>query len=375
MTAHAKLSASGSHRWIACPGSVKAEEHLPNTSSIFADEGTAAHELAELCLLQGGNAFDWVDSPLPENNATTVTNEMAGFVQQYVDYVRLTKGERLIEQRVDFSHLVPEGFGTSDAIIIEQQTMSVVDLKYGKGIPVSAFENPQGLLYALGALNDYGNVYDIKTVNIVIVQPRLDHVDEWTLSVDDLKLWGERIKQAAERATGDNPPRAPGEKQCQWCKAKATCPALFQLTSDTLLSQFEPLVLTMPDHLSDKQLADALGAKKLINAWLESVEALVAERLESGQEFKGYKLVEGRSNRAWVDEAAAAATLGETFEENELYERKFISPAKAEKLLGKAGAATLEPLVVKPQGAPTLVPDSDKRPSITVSAKDFDTLI
>ena len=368
---HAKLSASGSAKWILCAGSVNAEDGLPNKSSVYADEGTAAHELAELCLIQGKQASDFEGQPLPESNAFTVDAEMANYVQQYVDYVRNTKGERFIEQQVDFSHIAPEGFGTSDAIVINDKSMHVIDLKYGKGVPVSAEENTQGLLYALGALNDYGMIYDIDTITLVIVQPRLDHISEWTIHIDELERWGERIKQAAELALTDDAPRTAGEKQCQWCRAKATCVTLKDYSEQAILSHFDDLNLTNPDKLTDEQLANALSAKKLVNSWFDAVEQLVTERLESGQQFKGYKLVEGRSNRAWGDEQQAATKLVDVLG-SELYTRKIISPTQAEKLLGKANAALLDGLVVKPQGSPTLVPDTDKRPSITVTANSFD---
>lgn len=371
MKKHAKLSASGSAKWSLCAGSVKAEEGLPDKSSIFADEGTAAHELGELCLTQGKQASDFEGQPLPENNAFTVDAEMASYVQQYVDYVRMTKGERFIEQQVDFSHIAPEGFGTSDAIVINGNAMHVIDLKYGKGVPVSAIENTQGILYALGALNDYGMIYDIKTVTLVIVQPRLDHVSEWTITVDELAKWGEYLKQRAELALTDDAPRTAGEKQCQWCKAKATCVTLKDYSEGAILSHFDNLDIKNPDTLTDEQLAQALSAKKLVNSWFDAVEELVTERISTGGTFKGFKLVEGRSNRAWVDEQEAATKLVETLG-SELYTKKIISPTQAEKLLGKAKAGLLDGLVTKPQGAPTLVPETDKRPAIGVSAADFD---
>lgn len=363
---HAKLSASGSAKWFLCAGSVKAEEGIPNKSSIFADEGTAAHELAEMCLTSGKQASDFEGDVLPESNAFTVSPEMTGFIQQYVDYVRGIKGTMFIEQQVDFSHIAPEAFGTADAIVINGDAMHVIDLKYGKGIPVSAVENTQGILYALGALNDYGMIYNIKAITLVIVQPRLDNISEWTISVDDLARWGERLKQAAELALTDNAPRTHGEKQCQWCRAKATCPTLKNYAEGVILSQFDDLNIKNPDTLTDGQLFDALEAKKLVNSWFEAVEQLVTDRLATGGAFAGYKLVEGRSNRAWADEQQAVTALADTLGAD-LYTRKIISPTQAEKVLGKSKVSMLDGLVTKPPGAPTLVPESDKRPSIIAS--------
>lgn len=374
MIAHAKLSASGSHRWIACPGSVKAEEGYPDTTSIFADWGTACHELSELVLTQGGSSFDWESKTLPISNSTTVDREMASCAQEYVDYVRQIPGELMIEQRVDFSHLVPGGFGTSDALIIDGTHLHCVDLKGGKGVRVDAEENTQGLLYALGALNDYGLIYDIQTITISIVQPRLDHISEWTIPRTTLDAWGEFIRKAACNALADDAQRVPGEKQCQWCKAKATCPALQQLTNNTLLGAFDTIADRNPDTLTDEQVRHALEHKKLIVSWLDAVETLVTERLEAGHAFPGFKLVEGRSNRCWTDEQAARDALVAAVGEAAYEPAKLLSVAKAEKVLGKSKAAVLDGLVSKPQGAPTLVADTDPRPSVTISTKDFDVL-
>lgn len=372
MTAHARLSASGSHRWINCPGSVKAEEGFPDTTSLAASEGTAAHELAELVLINGGTCFDWIGKPLPDNNAFTVDQTMAEYVQEYVDYVVALGGDQEYEIRVDFSEWVPDGFGTSDALVIKGSTLYVVDLKYGKGVLVEAEENTQGMLYALGALEEYGYLYDIEKVVIVIVQPRRDHISEWTLSKSDLLKRGEWISQRAELANEPDAKRVPGESQCQWCKAKATCPALMALTHQTVAADFENLdCMVNPDQLGDEDLRKALDNKALIVSWFDAVEKHVFSRIEAGEEFKGYKLVEGRSLRQWRDEGEAAAVL-ETLLEDDAYERKLLSPSKAEKAVGKTKAGELESLIVKPKGKPTLVPESDKRPPIGATADDFD---
>lgn len=371
-TAHAKLSASGSAKWSLCPGSVFAEKDYPNTTSVFAEEGTAAHELAEM-LLRGDNWHNVIGETLLESGVV-VTQDMYDYVQSYVSYVNSISGELFVEQRVDFSHIAPDGFGTSDAIVINDSAMTIVDLKYGKGVRVDAENNTQGILYALGAVNDYGMLFDIKTINIVIVQPRLDHISEWTIGIDELNRWGERLKQAAELALSENAPRSPGEKQCQWCRAKATCPALAKLTESTLMTSFDNLDTSKPEQLTDEQLKVALDNKKLIVSWFDAVETLVTDRLSTGQAFNGYKLVAGRANRAWRDEATVAKVLSELLSEDTIYTRKMISPAQAEKELGKSRADLLEDLVTKPEGAPTLVPETDKRPAVNVSKNDFDTI-
>lgn len=370
MADHAKLSASGSSRWLACPGSVKAEQGLKERSSPSSYEGTCAHELGELVLINGGSCFDWVGKNLIENNEHTVDQEMAEYVQQYVDYVKSFDGEHAYEQRVDFSDWVPEGFGTSDAIVLQGDTLHVIDLKYGKGVQVYAENNPQGLLYALGAYSDYAMICNIKNIIIHIVQPRLDHIDDWRITLDDLLKWGEWASQRAEMCLDPDAPRIPGDSQCLFCKAKATCPALYEQTKSTILSDFEEIDSPSPETLTDRQLKAAMDAKKLILSWLDAVEQHVKERVETDG-FPGYKLVAGRSLRKWGDDEKAEQVLSNLLGEN-AYTQKLISPTQAEKALGKKRANEVADLIIKPEGKPTLVPESDKRPSITTSEKDFE---
>ena len=374
MTTHAKLSASGAHRWLACPGSVKAEDGIPDVTSTFAQEGTAAHELGEIVLVGGTDCADMIGMQLLENNAYTVTPEMAEAVQVYVDVVRYLGGEQMYEERVDFSEWVPDGFGTSDAIVLTENKMSVIDLKYGKGHRVEAQDNVQGILYALGAYAGYGYLYDIQTVEIIIVQPRLDHISTWELSIEDLLKKGEWISQRAEMTQDEHAQRVPGESQCQWCKAKATCGALQKFTHDVIATDFDNLdKLSNPDTLTDEELRAALDAKKLVVSWLDAVETVVTQRLAVGEPFDGYKMVAGRSSRNWNDELQAAAVL-ESALGVKAWERKLTSPAKAEKLLGKSQLGLIESLISSKEGRPTLARESDPRPAVGATDMDFDVV-
>ena len=364
MKSHAKLSASGSHRWLHCAGSVKAEEGLPDKSSTYADEGSAAHELMEICLLAEHSPFDWEDRRLIEYNAITVNLEMATSVQTYIDYVRLFKtpnAEMHVEKRLDFSAWVPDGYGTADTIIYGNGTVDVFDLKYGKGM-VSAQGNTQGLLYMLGAIED--ELIESHTFRFHIVQPRLDFIDTYIISRDELLELGKWVSERANAALAPDAERTPGEKQCQWCKAKATCPALKTLTENVLMTDFETMATTNPDQLTEAQLQKAMSAKKLIMSWLDAVEDHISEVIyhENAETFAGHKLVEGRSLRQWSNERDAEKRLASLLGDD-AFERKLLSVAKAEKALGKKRIAEITDLIEKPQGKPTLVPVDDPRPS------------
>lgn len=376
MKAHAKLSASGSHRWINCPGSVKAEEGLPDTRSHFADEGTAAHELAEHVLINYPHlfAFQYEGLKHPTHDALTVSYEMCAAVQAYVDYVLTVSKNCDLDQevRLDFSDWVPEGFGTSDALAFDGTTVHVIDFKYGKGVMVDAYQNTQAILYALGALKRF-DFYDPEYFHVHIVQPRIDHISEWRITRDELLALGEWIKNAANEALKPDAPRIPGEKQCQFCKAKATCPALAKHTENVLMSSFDDLTLQNPDKLTNEQLRKAMDAKKLIVSWLDAVEDHISLIINESGTFPGYKLVEGRSLRQWSNDAEAEKRLVSLLG-NDAFERKVLSVAKAEKALGKKRISDISDLIEKPKGKPTLAPESDSRPSIFNITLQFDTL-
>lgn len=376
--AHAKLSASGSHRWMACPASVSMESGRPETFNEAAAEGTAAHELAESCLRTNASPFELIGTEIEVDRYTfTVDDEMAAAVQVYLDYVISLPGERFIEQRVDFSHVVPGGFGTADAIVYDHEShvLHVVDLKFGKGVKVFATDNSQGSLYAIGALNDFGWLGPIKTVAVTIVQPRLEHVDLWETTPEALESFAADARRAADDALSDSPTFNPGERQCRFCKASGDCTALARHALETARQDFADLAdepeLPDPQTLTDEQLGQVLERAPLFQQWLSSVEGLCYQRIEDGGEVPGWKLVAGRSVRQWGNSDEVAPILERELGPKAYADPKLISPTQAEKLLGKTHVI-LTDHVVKPEGKPVLAPASDKRPELPRSAvRDF----
>ena len=363
---HSNLGPSSAHRWLACPGSVAAIAALPSAdeTSPWAAEGTLAHDTTEAML---NNA------PVPPG----VEQEMIDYVSVYVDYVNQLGKEAdavIIEERVEFNDWVPGGYGTADAIIVQKKTLHVVDLKYGMGVRVDAEENPQGMLYGLGAYMLTEITHDIEQVVIHIVQPRLDHITAWSISVEDLIAWAEWVRERAEIALTADAPRVPGEKQCRFCEVKGTCKALAKHVEKITMMDFDDLDdAPNPDTMTDEEIRLALESKPLIEGWLTAVENHVKGILDDGQEFEGFKLVEGRSFRQWEDEADAEKTLTKLFGDG-AFTRKLMSPAQAEKKLGKAKKHEVADLIVKPRGKPTLAPEADKRPAINATAEDFEDL-
>ena len=339
----------------------------------FAAEGTAAHELAERCLRQGANASDYRGEALTADGfAFDVTNEMVDAVQLYLDYVRDQPGRLLIEQQVDFSPWVPGGFGTADAVVLNEDVATIVDLKYGRGVKVEADNNPQAMCYALGAAYAYSFLFDIPTFRLVIVQPRLDHISAWEITTSDLLTWAEDVlKPAVEAALSEAPAFHPGEVQCRFCRAKGTCRALAKhslaIASDGFEALGDPVKPTDLKQLSNGEIAALLPHLDLVADWIKAVEAIALSQLERGATVPGYKLVAGRSLRKWADEAEAEAALRALpkLKVADIFTKKLISPAQAEKKLGKTHKLLAEH-VVKPAGRPTLAPVSDTRPALEI---------
>ncbi len=379
---HARLSPSSAHRWMRCPGSLALESQFPNTSSSFADEGTAAHEVAALCL-EGQRYSDAFVGRLM-TNGIECTGEMAEYVQKYVDTVmQYAEGnELLIEQRVDFSeHIgVPDSFGTSDAIILAGDELQVHDLKYGRGVKVDADENEQLMLYALGSLATFGMLGDFKRVRMVIHQPRLGHISEWDCTVEELLDFASRANSAAYAAVSGKEDFSPGEKQCRFCKAKAVCPALSAKVQEEVGADFDDMEPTFGAKGSDlrdmlegndaEALAKAMKATDLIEQWCKAVRAEVERRLFAGDDVPGYKLVEGkRGSRQWTSEEEAEAKLKSMrLKVEQMYKMTVISPTQAEKLLKENPRrwAALQELITQREGQPSVAPVSDKRPALVV---------
>ena len=381
MTKHATLSASSAERWINCPGSVHMASLFPSSTSKAAEEGTLAHELAEhLINKQKVKSVEKKIEAFYEANPDVKgsVEEMVDYIVPYVEYVNGTfrkvqakdsAAVLLTEQRVDFSEYVPEGFGTSDVVIIGDDKITVVDLKYGKGVEVSAEGNPQIRLYALGAINMFDLMYEFKSVNMVIYQPRRESISQESMGVKDLQEWAEEvIKPAAGLALSDKPPYCPGE----WCTSHF-CPGAGACKARAkYVLELERHSGKDPALLSDAEIADCIGRAEDLAKWAKALGAYALDSALNGHAIPGYKVVEGRANRIYKDsDAVAKAVVGAGFDEAMIYKRELIGITDMEKLLTKKKFnEILKDLVIKPQGAPKLVLETDKRAEFKPNIKN-----
>lgn len=362
--AHAKLSASGAERWMRCPGSVQLEEGFEDKQSDYTLEGTKAHELAEKLLNRYFHKKRY--------NLSKYEADMLEYVNNFVDYVieiynslkvkYKLEPKILVEQRLDLSAYVPESFGTGDVVIIGEKELHIIDLKYGKGVVVDAIDNPQLRLYALGALEEFGWLYEIDTVTTHIVQPRLDAESKERLSVIELESWGETIvKPAALQAFDEDCNETTIGNWCRFCKAKAICKAQRDYHMQLAQQEFEDLEAAK--ELSSQEIAEVLKIGESLVDWYNAVKEYALGIALQGEEVPGFKVVEGRSSRKITDTDSLVERLhGEGYEDAVLFEKKLLSLTNLEKLVGKKQFNEMaQDLIVKPPGKPALVDIQDKR--------------
>lgn len=367
---HAILSASSSDRWLHCPPSARLCEAYEDKGSDYAAEGTDAHTLCEYRLKQALG----IPAEDPIENLSWYNEEMeecaAGYAAYVVELLEAAKQACsdpvvMIEQRVDFSRWVQEGFGTADCILIADGVLNIVDYKHGKGVEVSAVANPQMQLYALGALEIFDGIYDIDTVRMTIFQPRKSNISVDQMDKAGLYEWADtELTQKAHLAYEGQGDFSCGE-WCRFCKAKAECRE--RATANLALARYE---FQAPALLDDEEIADILGKVDALTAWASDVKEYALQQAISGKEWTGWKLVEGRSNRKYTSEAAVAAAVESAGFDP--YERKVLGVTAMQKLLGKTRfEELLAPYIEKPQGKPALVPESDKRPAMNTAKNDF----
>ncbi len=375
MGSHALLSASSAHRWLNCPPSARLCEGYADTGSEYAKEGTEAHALCEHRLKQ---ALGYTTRVVPDitENLSYYNSEMEQCACDYVAFVMELLEESktvcpdplvLIEQRLDFSSFVSEGFGTGDCVIVADDTLSIVDYKHGKGVEVSAVDNPQMRLYALGALEMFESLYDINTIRMVIFQPRLDNVSSCIIPKNSLLQWAhDELMPKAKLAYSGEGEFACGD-WCRFCKAKAECRKRAEYNLELAKYDF-----AMPATLEDTEIAAILAKADELAAWASDVKEFALQQALSGVSYDGYKVVEGRSNRRYTDEkAVAAAVVDAGFNP---YEQKLLGITAMTAALGKKKFADIiekAGLIEKPQGKPVLVPVSDKRPPMNTAQEDF----
>lgn len=368
--AHAVLSASSSDRWLHCPPSARLCETYEDKDSNYAAEGTDAHSLCEFKLRKalGQSAKD------PTESLNFYNEEMedcaAGYAAYVIKQVEAAKetcpdSVVLVEQRVDFSRWVEQGFGTADCLIIADGTLRVIDFKYGLGVLVSAEENPQMKCYALGALELFDDIYDIDDVTLHIYQPRRQNVSEWRIPKADLLTWAEEVLKPAADLAWDGKGEFSCGDWCRFCKAKNVCRARAEENLKLARHDFK-----LPPKLTDAEIEVILSKVDELVSWASDIKEYALQQALSGKEWHGFKLVEGRSVRKYTDEASVAKAVSDAGFDP--YEKKLLGITAMQKMLGnRRFKELLAAYIEKPQGKPTLVPDSDKRPAINTAKNDF----
>lgn len=372
--AHALLSASSAARWLACPPSAVAATAYENTSSEYAAAGTTAHEVAEMVASGSVRPGTGRDGFAPD-----VTQEMLDCAAGYRDYIqeqiRTPDAVQMLERRVDFSAYVPDGFGTCDCIVIQGDTLTIIDYKYGKGVAVSAENNPQMRLYALGALNDYGIAYDVENVEMHIYQPRINNISTERLTVSALLEWAEKIvKPTAAKAAKGKGDYSPGA-HCRFCPHAGRCRALTRVCTEYVTTHGARTAVPV---LAPHEVAEVLQMEPLVTLWLKRVRDQAMTTMLDGGEIPGHKIVEGRQGaRRWTDEHRVAELLDTAgYTRDEYTTTTIFSPAGMDKALGKKKVEELlSGCIERAPGSPTIVPASDKRPPydrVAEAQKDFE---
>lgn len=385
--AHALLSASSSERWLNCPPSAVASEAYPNPDTEFTREGTLAHEVAEIIaravLDRGAYKVERYDDGSLDLEGKDLgkdaTQEMIDCADAYASYIleqtKSNKAVVLLEQKVDFSPWVPDGFGTCDCIIIQDDTLTIIDYKYGVGVPVSAKDNSQMKLYALGALNDYGFAYDVSKVEMHIFQPRINNISADSITVEELETWATKVvKPTAEKAAKGKGNYKPGG-HCKFCPHAGRCRALTKVCTEYV--ETHSLRVAVP-VLAPHEVAEVLQMEPLISLWLKRIKDQAMTTMLNGDTVPGWKIVEGKQgNRKWKDELEVAKALEAAgYSKADITETKLLSPAAMDKALGKKTVAELlADHIDRAQGAPVLAPETDKRPTydrLAEAKKDFE---
>lgn len=371
---HSELGASSAHRWMKCTASydfikrLRAEGKIPeeSPSSIYAEEGTAAHELSELCLLEGKSPHDHIGELI---NNVKVTEEMANAVKVYVDYIhKKAEGYReiLVEEEFSLEHIDEEMFGTNDCCILDDLVgeLEIIDYKHGMGVEVEVENNPQLLYYALGAYKKYNLEGILTKLTLTVVQPRVNNgynpIKSWVIDEKRLLEFEAEISAIVKNIREGKTEWVPGE-HCRWCPARANCPALRKQAVETVKNVFKKDVeakdLTPAEALTDEQVIKILENGKIIKDWIDSVYAFAQNELIRGGFYHGFKLVESTTRRSWRSEEEVIARLSEEFGED-IYEKKLLGLTKMQKVVGKK---LVDELAFKPEGQPVIAPESDKR--------------
>lgn len=371
MPKHALLSASASKQWLNCPPSAKLCANVEDRASPYAQQGTDAHELCEYkVLLKTSGKAQWD----PTDNLEYYDAEMENCAEEYSSFVLeqfLDAKEHcsdpivLVEQRLDFSKWVPEGFGTGDCIIVADDVLHIIDFKYGLGVLVEAEGNPQMMCYALGALDIYDGIYDIKTVKMTIFQPRRDNISTFEMNKTDLLNWADTVLAPTAKLAYEGEGEFKAGDHCQFCKVKATCRKRAEYNLELAKYDFE-----MPANLEDSEIAAILPKVDELVSWVNDIKEYALQQALSGTVYDGYKVVEGRANRKYTDEDAVAFAVKDAGYDP--YEKKLLGITAMTSLLGKTKFnELLGGLIEKPQGKPTLVPETDKRPALNTAKDDF----